>query len=279
MSYTACNFIIKPVEPFRDLLVAMLEDLPFESFEENENGLTAYIQSVDFKESELQDLLNKEYFESALISYSVEEIEKQNWNKTWEDSFSPILVKDKFVIRGPFHETVPSLLNLVIVPKMSFGTGHHETTRLICETLFDSDLKDISVLDVGTGTGILAIMAINKGAKFVLGTDIDQWSVENSIENANLNSVHPEKYKFVMGDIEVVNNQTFELVLANINKLVLMKHLPTYERLTKQSGTLLLSGFFTTDADDLIVKAEEFGFKFDYKKHENNWCMLAFTKI
>jgi ribosomal protein L11 methyltransferase len=279
MDYISCKFFISPVEPFRDILMSEMDELPFDSFEEFDHGLIAYCNAESFSESAVKDTLSLPFFKEASITFQVEPIAKQNWNKQWEESFTPIIVADKFSIRGPFHKPTGLPIDLVIEPKMSFGTGHHETTRLICEFLLENPPKNQNILDVGTGTGVLAIMGLKLGANYAFGTDIDPWSIENAFENAKVNGVDNQQYNFVLGDIEVIPaNTEYELVLANINKLVLMKHLPHYFRFTKNKGTLVLSGFFVYDADDLIEKATEVGFSFKGKVFENDWCALTFSK-
>ncbi|MGY6560643.1 MAG: 50S ribosomal protein L11 methyltransferase [Luteibaculaceae bacterium] len=278
MHYTKVEFDVSPRNPYTDILVAELGDLPYNVFEETDLGVIAYIESDNFLENELKTVVESEFFQDCAIKYSITTVEKQNWNAQWEESFSPIVVPGKFSIRANFHSPTNEPFDIIINPKMSFGTGHHETTRMVCEFLVDMDLQDKTVLDVGTGTGVLAILSLKKGAKFAFGNDIDEWSVENSIENATLNSVQPRNYEFLKGDLDVIPPQVYDVICANINKLTLMKHFEQYSRLIAEQGTLFISGFFVTDAQDLISAANQYGFVLDSKKYENNWCALAFLK-
>ena len=273
-AYYAYQFHITPLQPGSDILMSALGDLGFESFVENETGFEAYISegaetgvSTSFPE-----------FNDFSYSWKKEKIEQTNWNAEWEKNFEPVQVEDLLVIRAPFHEAAKHVKHeIVIMPKMSFGTGHHDTTWLMCKQLFELDLQNKSVLDMGCGTGVLAILAIKLGAGKAVGIDIDEWSVENSRENCINNGC--EDIELKLGNKELLDNYSnFDVILANINKNVLLEQLPFYAKLLDTDGTLLLSGFFTTDVDDLRKRAESLGLKLVQSYNRNNWAVMKLSK-
>lgn len=274
MKYLAYHFTVTPPQPGSDILIALIEDHGFESFDLSETGFTAYIPDTANKKIDLSDLL----IEDFKFSFEVESIAATNWNAEWEKNFEPVVVDDLLCIRAPFHEKNISVkYEIVIMPKMSFGTGHHQTTRLMCKTMASIDLKGKRVLDMGTGTGILAIFAKQLGAADVLGIDIDEWSVENAIENCASNNFPDIKIK--KGDVDLLEKEAvFDVILANINKNILKNHLPVYSHKLKQGGHLLLSGFFTTDTAELEGLAETLGLRLNSVMHENEWAMMLMEK-
>ena len=274
MNYIQYSFTVTPAEPGSDILIALLADLGFESFTQNEAGLEAYIQEEFDNESSVNELS----FEDFTFLYTRTEIPKTNWNEEWEKNFNPVYVDDLVCIRAHFHPASKNVKHdIVITPKMSFGTGHHDTTWLVSKTMFSLDFKNTSVLDMGCGTGILAILAKQLGATAILGIDIDDWSIENSIENAAINNA--SEIVFTKGDASSLPTiQTFEIILANINKNVLKKDLPAYFTCLKKDGYLLLSGFFTTDVDELKQLAETIGFEFIESYQKNEWAVIKLKK-
>ena len=274
MNYIQYSFTVTPAEPGSDILIALLADLGFESFTQNEAGLEAYIQEEFDNESSVKELS----FEDFSFLYTRTEIPKTNWNEEWEKNFNPVYVDDLVCIRAHFHPASKNVKHdIVITPKMSFGTGHHDTTWLVSKTMFSLDFKNTSVLDMGCGTGILAILAKQLGATKLLGIDIDDWSIENSIENAAINNA--SEIVFTKGDASSLPTiQTFEIILANINKNVLKKDLPAYFTCLKKDGYLLLSGFFTTDVDELKQLAETIGFEFIENYQKNEWAVIKLKK-
>ena len=270
MKYLAYHFTVSPPQPGSDILIALIEDRGFESFDFTETGFTAYMPDTVADKIDLSDL----HFEDFKFSYDIEKIAESNWNSEWEKNFEAVVVDDLLCIRAPFHEKNTLVkYEIVIMPKMSFGTGHHQTTRLMCKTMSTLDLKGKRILDMGTGTGILAIFAKQLGAKEVLGIDIDEWSVENAIENCASN-----KFPYILlkkGDIDLLENESvFDVILANINKNILKSHLPVYFYKLKPGGKLLLSGFFTTDTAELQQLGESLGLKLISISNENEWAMM-----
>lgn len=274
MSYLAYHFTVSPVQPGSEILVALISDLGFESFDYTETGFTAYIQEEEKAVPDFSDF----QFEDFSYSFQIEKIENTNWNAEWEKNFEPVFVEDLLCIRAPFHTKNTVVKHeIVIMPKMSFGTGHHQTTRLMCRELFNTDLKDKRVLDMGCGTGILAILAKILGAGEVLGIDIDEWSVENAIENCAANNYPDILLK--KGDVDLLyTEKAFDVILANINKNILKNQIPTYSKVAVKGTKLFLSGFFTTDVEELKTVAATQGFGFITSHHENEWAMMVLEK-
>lgn len=274
MDYIQYSFTITPAEPGSDILIALLADLGFESFTQNETGVDAYIQ----EEFENEDLVKELSFEDFTFSYVRTLIPKTNWNEEWEKNFNPVYVDDLVCIRAHFHPADENIKHdIVITPKMSFGTGHHDTTWLVSKTMFSIPFANTYVLDMGCGTGILAILAKQLGATKLLGIDIDEWSIENSIENAAINNASDIEFK--KGDAALLSSQeTFDVILANINKNVLKKDLPAYFTCLKKEGYLLLSGFFTADVEELKQLATTIGFSFEESYNKNEWAVIKLRK-
>ncbi|MBK7817078.1 MAG: 50S ribosomal protein L11 methyltransferase [Sphingobacteriaceae bacterium] len=273
-NYIAYYFKVEPPQPGTDILIASLGEAGFESFVENEEGFEAYIN----EELEKNINLNEFTFEDFKFTFEKDKIEQSNWNAEWEKNFEPVLVEDLLLIRAPFHAEVKNVKHeVVIMPKMSFGTGHHDTTWLMCKQLFDLDLKNKSVLDMGTGTGILAIVAKKLGASPILGIDIDEWSAENAKENCIANGGADIEIK--LGDKELLDNyKDFAVILANINKNVLKIQIPLYSKLLKADGVLLMSGFFTTDVDELEKFANQNQLKLVERYNKNDWAVMKLRK-
>jgi ribosomal protein L11 methyltransferase len=275
MHYIELTLVIE--SDFADILVAELAEIGFDSFIDTEDGIQAFVVEEDFEEQGLKILMER-YAEKTAISYSLKKIEKENWNQTWESNFSPISVSDKIYVRATFHDAAPDsyLHEIIITPKMSFGTGHHETTSQVLELQLDIDHKNKSVLDVGTGTGILAVMAAKLGSTNIHAFDIDEWSVENSIENFDLNQT-----SFItinQGTIADQEVKSYEIVLANINRNILLAEIPTYEKFMEKAGILIVSGFYVTDVEDIVAAAEAVGLKKQTQISKNKWAAVVFIK-
>lgn len=273
LRYIEYNFTIEPRDPAAEILIAELGLFGFESFVETETGLLAYIPSEEYVKDVMNDIriLKSDEF---IVEYSVKTIEQINWNEEWEKNFTPINVDSKVYVRAPFHDASTMDYEIVIEPKMSFGTGHHETTHMMIQHLLDLDLTHKSVLDMGCGTGILAIFAAMKNARPIDAIDIDEWCVENTNENIEKNNC--EFISVFLGDAHLLKNQKYDIIIANINRNILLQDLPAYKRCLNNNGILLLSGFYTEDEPLLQSKAKELGFEFLKKFERNNWLSLQF---
>lgn len=276
MSYTALHLRLEPVLPAREILLYELGEIGFESFEEKVDGLSAYILSGDFNEALVRDLKER-YADSFQMHFSFEEIEQRNWNAEWESGFQPIIVNETCRIRAPFHEADKNFpIELIIQPQMSFGTGHHETTWLMARRMFGLDLQGKKVLDMGCGTGVLAILADKLGAAEVTAIDIDEWSYENTLENIQLNNTRPVIVE--KGGAALLEGCSFHVILANINRNVLLADMPEYVRTLLPGGRILFSGFFVSDVDSIRQSAEGLGLIFEGRDEKNNWVVLEFKK-
>ena len=273
--YIGYTFKVNPRVPATEILIAELGYAGFESFVENEEGVIAYIQKEEWTDNILEDIyiLNSGEFE---ISYSFEEIEQVNWNSEWEKNFKPIQVDDKVSIRAPFHENPNLEFDIVIEPKMSFGTGHHETTHMMIQHLLDLDLQGKKALDMGCGTGILAIFAEMKGAAPIDAIDIDNWCYLNTIENVERNNCkHITSYE---GEASLLTGKNYDLIIANINRNILLNDIAVYGACLNDGGTLLLSGFYTEDIPLLDEKAIALGMKLEKTLNRNKWVSLKYVK-
>lgn len=274
MNYIEYHFITRPTQPWTEILIARLSEIEFESFQETPEGFKAYILQDFDDESFVQEILGET--DEAQISYEKKKIEPVNWNEEWEKNFHPVNVDDQCYIRAEFHAPHPtSLYEIIIQPKMSFGTGHHETTHLMVQYILEKDFTEKSLLDMGTGTGVLAILAKMKKAQHVVGIDIDEWSYENAKENAARNHVAIE---FLKGGAESIPAEKFDFVLANINRNILMQDMNFYLHALKDDGILLLSGLLDSDEKIMINFVENFGLQFVSTKYRNDWIALEFKK-
>lgn len=275
MKYSQVKISISPMITGRELIYHVLEDEPYEYFEDEEDGLSAYVPTHLFSEQKLKDALEK-LKEEFKTSYEIIHHPDQNWNAEWESNFHPIEVDGKCFIRAPFHDPHPNLPEVIILPQMSFGTGHHETTWLMAKSLFDIDFEGKKVLDMGCGTGILAILASKLSASSILAIDIEEWAYLNTIENISLNkaiNITVEK-----GGAELLASRLFNIILANINLNVLLNDMNSYSQCLEKGGVILFSGVFGTDLPQLQKRAEECGLVFVSKEEKNNWMVARFTK-
>jgi ribosomal protein L11 methyltransferase len=272
--YIEYNFTLSPKEPTTEILIAELGNAGFESFVESEDGVTAYIQKKEWNASILDDIfvLNSEEFS---IEYNQNEVAQTNWNSEWEKNFEAIQVDDLVSIRAPFH-THPNLkYDIVIEPKMSFGTGHHETTHMMVQHLLKLDLENKKVLDMGCGTGILAIFAEMKGAKPVDAIDIDNWCYENSLENVTRNNC--ENISVYEGDSSLLAAKKYDVIIANINRNILLMDMKMYANCLSEKGILLLSGFYEEDIPVIDAEVSKHGLKLETFIQRNNWVALKYN--
>lgn len=272
MKYTEYQFIVKPLDPWKDILIAYLAELPFESFIDTEDGFLTYVKTDQDNEEQVKKLPILSSSDVQII-YKRKNVPDINWNEEWEKNFSPINIENKIYLHANFHpkkDTIP--YQILIQPKMSFGTGHHETTYNMLHAMLSMDFQGKSVLDMGCGTGVLAIFAKMKGAGYVEAIDIDEWSYENSIENAQENLV---EITVRLGDANILKEETmFDVILANINKNILLQDIKTYSKYLKPQGKLLVSGIYNHDYEDIIVESSKYGLKFEQKWEKNNWISI-----
>ena len=280
MKYLEFIFRTTPcTETANDVLSAVLADAGFESFLERPDGIAAYIQADLYKEENLQQAIADYPLPGTDITYSYTEAEDKDWNEEWEKNFfQPIVIGDRCVIHSTFHQDVPQAeYDIVINPQMAFGTGHHETTSLIISELLDTDLQGKRVLDMGCGTSILAILARMRGASSCTAIDIDDWCVRNSLENIALN--HLDGIHVYQGDASSLTDKgPFDVVIANINRNILLADMRHYVARMSQGAMLLISGFYTEDIPTLRSEAERLGLHYTEEREKNHWATLAFTK-
>lgn len=276
MNYLAYTFRCVPVKPLAEILVSQLADIGFESFEDTESGVVAYVpedqhrlENIELTVRELSSI-GSIFFESKLIP-------EENWNAVWESEYPVVTIEKRCIVRAPFHEVKPDeyQLDILINPQMSFGTGHHETTYLVLTLLLDMDMKNISLLDMGSGTGVLAIAAKKLGAKHVDAIDSEEWAYKNTVENVALNNVdiHVQKAEVIPQESPV-----YDVILANINKNVLLKLMAAFVAHMYEGGTLILSGFFQTDIEEMTKAAERNDLKLTVQKTKNSWAVLKLIK-
>jgi ribosomal protein L11 methyltransferase len=276
MEYTKVTCTITPdTELAREILMAELGNSGFESFVETETGVEAYIPSGYYTpELLLADNLQENEFFS--FHHTVEVIADQNWNEVWEQNyFEPLLIEDLCMIRAPFHDTYPEArFQIIINPRMAFGTGNHETTHLMIKAMLELDLMDKNVLDMGCGSGILSILASMKGAKEITAIDIDEWSVNNTLENAELNQVGNILVR--LGDASCLAEQQFDIILANIQRNILLQDMQAYFKVLKPGGMLIMSGFYNADLAAIEAKANSLGLHFIGSYERSDWCVASF---
>lgn len=275
--YLCCHLTCTPVQPATEIFIAALGELGFESFEETETGAKAYIQKDAFDPSAFEELPYW-HMPGWEVQYTLEEIPQENWNARWESEYASIQVGDRCLVRAPFHPDPdpPVAFDLVIAPKMSFGTGHHQTTWLMLHQMLQMDFQGKEVLDMGSGTGVLGILAALKGARRVRAIDIDPWSAENAHENAARNGAHCLRAE--LGDASAIGTDRFHVVLANINKNILLQDMAAYAGALLPDGFLLLSGFYQQDLADLKAAAISEGLTYQEHQSRDNWVVAVFRK-
>jgi ribosomal protein L11 methyltransferase len=287
MKYYEVDFNIKPENnDAEDILTALSGDAGFESFNNEEGILKGYVQRDLFDEQTLVNIIFDFPIKGLNISYKITETEDRDWNEEWEESgFQPIIIDKRCSIHDTHHmpdKVMP--IDITIDAKLAFGTGTHETTRMIAESILDKKLDGYNVLDCGCGTGILSFIASKCGANSITGYDIDEWSVRNADHNAKINSI--ENFKTFHGDCtllaenkELIKRGPFNLVIANINRNILIHDMPWFKDVMKKDGQLILSGFYQVDAEIIIRRALEFGISFLEKKVNNDWCCCIFQSL
>ncbi|CAN1496596.1 PrmA Ribosomal protein L11 methylase [Flavobacteriaceae bacterium] len=272
--YLGFHFKVEPKELGSEILVAELGELPFESFIESDFGVVAYIQKQFWTENILEDLhiLNSPEF---VVSYTIEEIEQVNWNEEWEKNFEAIEVDGICHVRAPFHPKTDAKYDIVIEPKMSFGTGHHETTHMMIQHLLETDVAGKKTLDMGCGTAILAILAEMKGAQPIDAIDIDNWCYLNSIENVERNNC--SQISVYEGEAALLKDKQYDVIIANINRNILLNDMQSYVDCLNKNGILLLSGFYNEDIPFIDASCTEKGLTFVKTFERNNWVSLKYV--
>ncbi len=275
MSYLELSFVPVSSDDDKSFLTAELFQVGFDSFNEEENRLLAYISAESFTEDILKEItFLKNHPE---IKTEIKSLENINWNKEWESNYQPVTIAGKCYVRAPFHPPATGVeYEIVIEPKMAFGTAHHETTQLMAGWLMDLDVKDKDVLDMGCGTGILAILANKMGARYVIGIDNDEWAWRNGMENFQINGL-PAEHVFA-GDASLIRKDRFDVLLANINRNILLQDMKAYADGLRKKSDLLLSGFYKSDIDAISARASEFGLHLSGFRSLNDWAVVLFKK-
>lgn len=273
-TYIEYNFTVEPLQPGTEILIAELGFAGFESFVENEEGVAAYILKDEWNEDILESIqiLQSDEFK---IEYTFSEIEQINWNEEWEKNFTPIEVDGKCLVRAPFHEQGNYEYEIVIEPKMSFGTGHHETTYMMLQYVLESDFKGKKVLDMGCGTAVLAILAEMRGAQETEAIDYDEWCYENSLENIERNNC--KNISVFHGDAALLEGRKYDSIIANINRNILLQDMEAYKNSLNSGGELFLSGFYTEDLPVIKETCSQLGLQFIDNKERNNWVAAKFV--
>ena len=273
-NYLAINFTIKPLYPGIEILLAGLSQLEFEMFEETSSGLVAYIKEHLFHEKEIFSIsiFNSKEFK---ISYTKKRIKNQNWNKKWESNFDPVEINSVCSVRAPFHEKSNKQFDIIIMPEMSFGTGHHETTQLMMKYILELDISDYKVCDIGCGTGILSILAEMKGAKKIDAVDISQNCCNNTLSNIKLNNC--DKISVYNSSSKILIGKSYDLILSNMIYDKLFKNFINFSKFMKKNGELIISGFFENDLDSINDELRRYEFTFISSMKKNNWVAARFA--
>lgn len=276
MNYYACSFSNPENETLKDMLMELLGAAGFDSFMDTDEGFEAYCQEKSLDETELDEILQMEQFSNVKLLRK-ELIPDQDWNATWEASYEPVIINELCRIKAPFHQVEGSYkYDLIIEPKMSFGTAHHETTSQIIELMLQSDFKGLNVLDMGSGTGVLAILAKKLGSSMTVAIDNDEWAYRNALDNVKLND--ETEIVVELGDANSLNNRQFDIILANINRNILLRDMKEYVKCLVDGGKIFFSGFYEEDLKLIAKEAECLGLKYVNHVTKNNWTAAVFIK-
>ena len=272
MSYTEVDIKLENINPFSEIIIARLSEVGYDSYEENNSGIKAYILTAKFNEKIILDICADISVQTS-ISYTFSILEEKNWNEEWEKNYSPVFINDCCVIRAPFHTPKNVKYEVVIMPKMSFGTGHHPTTHLILDKMLEVNFTDKNVLDIGSGTGVLTILSSMMGSKYTLGLDNDKWAFENAKQNAKLNNL--SNVNFHHGTIDSIEKKVgFDIVLVNINRNIILQEMESYINFMNPSVDLLLSGFMFDDINIILDRLRKLNFNKVDLKNKDKWQMI-----
>lgn len=276
MNYYACSFSNPENENLKDMLMELLGAIGFDSFMDTDDGFEAYCQEPSLNEAELAEILQMEQFANVSL-LKKELIQDQDWNATWEASYEPVIINEFCRIRAPFHQVEGSYkYDLIIEPKMSFGTAHHETTSQIIELMLQSDFTGLNLLDMGSGTGVLAILAKKLGSAMTVAIDNDEWAYRNALDNIRLNDENDIVVE--LGDATSLNDRQFDVILANINRNILLRDMKEYVKCLVDGGKIFFSGFYEEDLKLIAKEAERLGLKYSNHVTKNNWTAAVFVK-
>ncbi|RLD44270.1 MAG: 50S ribosomal protein L11 methyltransferase [Bacteroidetes bacterium] len=268
MEYIELNFTVEPKDVANEILIAELAEIGFESFEETDNGLKSFIQKPDFSVEAVDNLFVMQA-EAFNIVYKVNYIEDQNWNAVWEENYPPVVIENRVAIRAPFHKPFNTEFEIEIEPKMSFGTAHHPTTAQMIKLILNNEIKDLDILDMGSGTAVLAILASLRGANHVNAIDNDEWAYNNALENVQRNNI--DNIKVELGDAALLDGRKYDLVIANINRNILLNDLKHYAKCMSKGNLLFLSGFYESDIEKLSTEALKHGLEYQHHGVDNMW--------
>lgn len=276
MNYYACSFSNPDNDNLKDMFVELLGTVGFDSFMDTDDGLEAYCQEPSLNEDELGEILKMEQFANVKL-LKKELIPDQDWNATWEASYEPVIINEFCRIRAPFHQVDDSYkYDIIIEPKMSFGTAHHETTSQIIELMLKSDFSGMNLLDMGSGTGVLAILAKKLGSATTVAIDNDEWAYRNALDNIRLNDENDIIVEY--GDAALLKNRYFDVILANINRNILLRDMKEYVKSLVDGGKIFFSGFYEEDLKLIAEEAERLGLKYHNHVTKNNWTAVVFIK-
>ncbi|MCT4591471.1 MAG: 50S ribosomal protein L11 methyltransferase [Carboxylicivirga sp.] len=277
MEYTKVEVKVNPVnQVVNEIVMAQMGEMGFDSFEETADGFNAYIPANLFDQVDFSLLVSP--IDGIDLSFKSENIPDQNWNQVWEENyFQPITIGDQCIIRSTFHEVEHQCkYEIIINPRMAFGTGHHETTSLMVQQILEQDFEGLNVLDMGCGTGILGMLCSMKGAKQITGVDIDEWAYNNALESIELNDI--TNMKIMLGGAEVVKEELYDVVLANINLNILLDNIESYAKVLKDKGTIIFSGFYDSDLQQFNEVTSQYNLQMISQKTDNNWTSVAYIK-
>ena len=276
MNYYACSFTNPENENLKDMFMELLGEIGFDSFMDTDEGFEAYCQEPALDDDELNDIMQMEQFANVKL-LKKELIPDQDWNATWEASYEPVIINEFCRIRAPFHKVEGSYkYDLIIEPKMSFGTAHHETTSQIIELMLQSDFTGLNLLDMGSGTGVLAILAKKLGSATTVAIDNDEWAYRNALDNIRLNDENDIIVE--LGDANSLNDRQFDIILANINRNILLRDMKEYVKCLVDGGKIFFSGFYEEDLVLIAKEAERLGLKYSNHVTKNNWTAAVFVK-